>query len=119
MNELAKNLIEKTPEIFDLDDVVKKYPTNYNESMNTVITQEVIRYNRLTACMKKDLGEFVKAVAGKVVMSEDLETIGDSMLNNVVPLRRTGDFGVGHLSLKPLSSWINDFRERIDFLKKR
>lgn len=45
IGELARNLQLKTPKIFDIEMVGKKFPTSYNESMNTVIFQECIRYN--------------------------------------------------------------------------
>lgn len=45
--------------------------------MNTVLFQEITRYNRLTLQMKKDCEDLIKAVAGKIVMSEDLEKVGD------------------------------------------
>jgi len=35
--------------------------------------------------MRNQLAEFIKAIAGKVVMSEELEAIGKSLLNNLVP----------------------------------
>jgi len=35
--------------------VGKKYPTSYEESMNTVLFQECVRYNRLLADMKVQL----------------------------------------------------------------
>ena len=41
----------KTPPTFDLEYVVEKFPTEYTESMNTVLTQEVIRYNKLLSVM--------------------------------------------------------------------
>ena len=63
----------KTPPVIDLDDVLEKYPTEYNESMNTVLAQEVIRYNRLLAVMAKLLRDVQKALVGEVVMSEELE----------------------------------------------
>lgn len=35
------------PPEFDVAKISVKYPTNYNESMNTVLTQELKRYNIL------------------------------------------------------------------------
>jgi len=83
--------------------------------MNTVLGQEVIRYNRLLSLMAIMLKNVQKALKGEVVMSEDLDNLAASMFNNQVP----GAFSkVGFLSLKPLSSWINDLNERIGFLTK-
>jgi dynein heavy chain len=61
---------------------MEKYPTNYNESMNTVLAQEVIRYNRLLVVMAKMLKDVQKALKGEVVMSEDLDKLASSMFNN-------------------------------------
>lgn len=36
--EIAIDLETKTPPVFDLEMVIEKYPTDYNESMNTVLT---------------------------------------------------------------------------------
>lgn len=36
--EIAIDLAGKTPPAFDLEMVVEKYPTEYTESMNTVLT---------------------------------------------------------------------------------
>lgn len=73
LKDIAVSLEEKTPPVIDFDDVLEKYPTEYNESMNTVLAQEVIRYNRLLAVMAKMLRDVQKALVGEVVMSEDLE----------------------------------------------
>lgn len=43
--------------MIDLDFVLEKYPTMYTESMNTVLGQEVIRYNKLLKLMGKQLKE--------------------------------------------------------------
>lgn len=55
INDLAVSVQSRTPEVFDFDAVFKKYPTDYNESMNTVLVQEVVRYNRLLSVMKISL----------------------------------------------------------------
>jgi dynein heavy chain len=52
---------------------MEKYPTLYNESMNTVLAQEVIRYNKLLILMAKYLADVQKALRGEVVMSEELD----------------------------------------------
>lgn len=53
--EIGIDIAGKTPPAFDLELVIEKYPTEYNESMNTVLTQEVIRYNRLLKLMAEML----------------------------------------------------------------
>jgi len=98
-----------------MDTVMEKYPTLYNESMNTVLAQEVIRYNKLLKIMAKYLRDVQKALRGEVVMSEELDNMATSLFNNQVPAIFSG---VGPLSLKPLSSWIVDLTQRIDFISK-
>jgi len=51
-----------------------------------------------------------KALVGEVVMSEELEKMGNSMYDNLVP---TSWAEVGFLSLKPLASWVNELLQRI------
>jgi len=94
---------------------MEKYPTLYNESMNTVLAQEVIRYNKLLNIMAKMLKDVQKALRGEVVMSEELDKMATSLFNNQVPDIFSG---VGFLSLKPLSSWIIDLNQRIKFISK-
>lgn len=53
--------------------------------MNTVLSQEVIRYNRLLVVMIKLLESVQLALKGEIVMSEDLENFGNSLYNNQVP----------------------------------
>lgn len=46
MDELAEDILSKLPSDFDTQTVNDKYPVMYEESMNTVLRQEVIRFNR-------------------------------------------------------------------------
>jgi len=111
--ELAASLEKNVPPVFDFDAIYKKYPTEYTESMNTVLVQEIIRYNRILEIMPSSLANLKKAVKGEIVMSEELELMSRSLAENQVPeLWKARSF----LSLKPLASWIEDLNQRIDFL---
>lgn len=85
IGEMAKFLQDRTPEVFDLEKVGKKFPTAYEESMNTVLFQECVRYNGLLAEMKLGLGKVQKALVGELVMSQDLEKMATSIYDNQVP----------------------------------
>lgn len=54
-----------------------------------------------------------KALKGLVVMSDELEKVANSLHDNQVPGMWASK---GHLSLKPLGSWISDLIDRITFL---
>ena len=82
--------------------------------MNTVLIQEVIRYNNLLNIMKKHIKTLKKALSGRIVMSEEMERISTSLYNNQVPQLW---IKFGFLSLKPLMSWLNDLKERIAFFQ--
>lgn len=40
---MAEDILFQVPEPVDVQDVTRKYPVLYEESMNTVLVQEVIR----------------------------------------------------------------------------
>jgi hypothetical protein len=73
---------------FDIEGIRMQYPVRYDESMNTVLLQECIRYNKLIAEMQRSLPELQKALKGLVVMSAELEAMGDAIAVNQVPLSR-------------------------------
>lgn len=52
---------------FDIDAAIVKYPVNYNESMNTVLTQELSRFNKLIAVIRSSLKDISLALQGKKI----------------------------------------------------
>lgn len=46
LNDIASDIINKLPPPFDIDAASKRYPLVYQESMNTVLVQEMERYNK-------------------------------------------------------------------------
>ena len=107
--DTVQKILGDVPNPFDLFEVMKKYPTDYTESMSTVLTQEVIRYNRLLTVIKAELSEVLKALKGLVVMSASLEATCNSIYLNQVP---TSWASKAYPSLKPLASWVTDLVSR-------
>lgn len=101
---------------FDYEDAVVRYPTKYEESMNTVLQQEIIRYNKLLKEIHASLRSLKKALKGEVVMSEELEKMGTSLFNNQLPDMWAAK---AYPSLKPLAAWVNDLKVRAPGARSR
>lgn len=114
LDETARDIAAKLPPLYDLEKAELAFPVSYSESMNTVLTQELGRFNRLLALLQISLVEIQKAIKGLVVMSAELEAMGNSMVNGHVPARWSA---VAYPSLKPLGSWVTDFLARLAFLQ--
>ncbi|GIQ86877.1 dynein heavy chain 1, axonemal, partial [Kipferlia bialata] len=113
--EVVNSLLNRIPDLFDLGAVEAKYPTKYEESMNTVLVQECIRYNKLLTVIKASLIDMSKAIRGISIMSAELEKVGDSLYNNSVPALWNK---VSYPSLKPLGTWFADLQARCEFIAK-
>jgi dynein heavy chain len=114
MDETAASIQERLPKPFALDVCELTFPTLYEESMNTVVKQECLRYNKLLWEMDKSLKAFRKAIKGLIVMTAELEEVGKQMFVNEVPELWSKK---GPLSLKPLSSWFLDIIARVQFFQ--
>lgn len=114
VDEMASDVEKKLPPNFDMDKALLDFPVRYEESMNTVLTQELLRYNILITTMRKSLKQLRQAIQGLVVMSSELEEMGERMVLAQVPRLWSA---VSFPSLKPLGSWVNDLLERLSFLK--
>ncbi|CAD7946598.1 unnamed protein product [Amoebophrya sp. A25] len=95
---------------YDIEAVQLKYPVDYNESLNTVLPQECTRFNRLLGKMRDTLLNLKRAVKGEVVMTPELDLVGEAFLANAVP---EPWLKVSFPSLKPLGSYVPDFMRRL------
>ncbi|XP_068084555.1 dynein axonemal heavy chain 3 [Anabrus simplex] len=112
--ELAADIQGKIPDLFDTEKINEDFPVLYTNSMNTVLRQEVVRFNNLIEVVKDSLVNVQKAVKGLVLMSLDLEEVHYSLLVGKVPQLWAAK---SYPSLKPLGSYVTDLIARIKFLQ--
>ena len=114
LDDLVASLLEQVPGQYDSERVMKKYPIRFDESMNTVLAQELIRYNALIDVIRSSLANLRKALKGLVVMSSELEDVQTALNTGKVP-------GVwakkSYPSLKPLGPYTEDLMRRLDFFQ--
>ena len=109
----AKDMQQRLAPNFDIEAIGMKYPVLYEESMNTVLLQECIRYNKLLSAIKRDLANLLKALKGLIVMSKDLDDVGNALHMNKVPPAWEGK---AYPSMKPMAAWTQDLIDRLKFL---
>jgi len=112
--EIAGMLLERFPEeiLFDIVSIRSQYPTDYNESMNSVLCQELERFNGLLEVMRSSLNRIQRAAAGEEVVDDELEQMFSDIYNGVVPAAWKQK---SYPSLKPLSGYTDDLKERLSF----
>ena len=108
----VQTILAKLPALFDLDAAARKYPVKHEQSMNTVLLQELARFNNLLAAVRATLLNLLDALKGIVVMSSDTEGLLQSLTVGQVP---EAWHAVAYPSLKPLGSWVEDLCSRVDF----
>ena len=114
LTALAMDITAKLPDNFDMEYAQLKYPVRWEESMNTVLCQELIRFNNLLSLVRESLFNLQKAIKGLVVMSSELDRLGSQLFISRIPLLWKSR---SYPSLKPLGSYVTDLQVRLNFFK--
>lgn len=113
---IADGIFDMLPkDEYNIEEAAKKHPITYHDSMNTVLQQELLRYNKLTMMIKSSLRTGKMAIKGEVPLTPDLEGLLAALMQNQQPAmweKRS------YPSLKPLGSYILDLAERLAFIQK-
>jgi dynein heavy chain len=112
---VASDIEQRMPMPFDLEAIAVAYPTVFENSMNTILTQESERFDNLLRRVRTTLRDSQRAILGEVLMSEELEQMGNSLVNGLVP---TIWMAVSYPSLKPIGGYVADFLERLAFINR-
>jgi dynein heavy chain len=83
-------------------------------SLAIVLTQEMVKFNRLLSTMTRSLSDVKRAIQGFIVMSADLDQMYNAFMNNQLPALFEK---VSFASLKTLASWNADLLFRVDFFR--
>jgi len=119
VNELAELFQAQVPQLLDSDDAG---PTTFvvqsNGLLNSlaiVLTQEMIKFNKLINAMNSSLRDIKKAIQGFIVMSPDLDDMYAAFNRNALPSMWVK---VSFATLKSLASWVRDLTSRVAFFRE-
>lgn len=114
LTAIASGVLAKLPNNFDVETVAIRYPVTYVESMNTVLVQEMERFNILLTAVRRSLRDVVEAVRGAAVMTPELETVARSLSAGKCPALWSR---YSYPSLKSLGGYAADLVDRLRFLQ--
>ena len=107
---MTKDILDSIREPFKIKEVERKYPFQYEESMNSVLLQELARYNSLIVVIRESLAVMLKTLEGLVVSNAETDELLLSIKNNSIPekwLKKS------YPSRKTLLGYVEDLKKRL------
>lgn len=113
VTEINDDLLENMPVLLDTEENTtgqfELLESGLMDSMATVLSHEMNRFNKLLSVIMRILKDLQKALRGLVVMSDELDGVFACYINNTVPAPWSK---AAYPSLKPLASWVKDLYAR-------
>ena len=111
--KMTQDILAQIREPFKIKEVEKKFPFKYEESMNSVLLQELARFNSLIEVIKETLSTLQKTLEGKLVTNAETEELQQSIVNNAIPEKWRKK---SYPSRKPLMAYVADLKKRLEML---
>ena len=110
VKKMTQDILAGIREPFKIKEVERKYPFTYNESMNSVLLQELARYNTLIETILGSLQVMLKTLEGKLVSNWETDEMLQSIKNNAIPeiwLKKS------YPCKKSLLGYVDDLKKRL------
>lgn len=107
---VSEDILTKMPDAYEIWRVKRDYQLNMTPTI-VVLLQELERFNRLMATMRRTLRQLQKALAGEIGMDAVLDNVAYSLYNGQLPAswRR-----LAPATCKNLGGWMEFFLRRND-----
>lgn len=112
INDIDNIINTKLPKNINIEEVKKKFPIIKEECMNSILIQEIMRYNKLLNLVYLTLEDLVKAYKGLIPLTDEIEEIANQIISNITPGLWVKS---SYPSKKPIGSWIDDLSDRLKF----
>ena len=109
-----QTISKEVPMKLNEEECGKKYPIIQTNRINSVLHQEISKYNELLDIVKYFLCDLEKALKGECIMTEELENVMHDIKKNIVP-NKWQEYAYPNLMSLPL--WIKDLSSRVSFIQ--
>ena len=115
VKKITSDILATIREPFKIKEVERRYPFMYEESMNSVLLQELARYNSLIETILDSLNTMLKTLEGKLVSNTETDEMLTSIKNNLIPekwLKKS------YPSRKSLLGYVDDLKKRLSVFEE-
>jgi dynein heavy chain len=107
VSKMTQDILDTIREPFKIKEVEKKYPFTYEESMNSVLLQELARYNTLIETIRESLKVLIMTLEGKLVSNAETDELLTSIKSNSIPEKWRKK---SYPSMKTLLGYVEDLK---------
>ena len=114
VKEKFSSILAILPGEVNLKDAEKKFPILFEDSMNTILRQELKNYDTIFKKINSSLQDGMLMIDGKIEITQSLQKLCEDVLINKVP----DQWGIGcEKATRSLSVWLDDLINRLKLVE--